>query len=70
MSDEKVVLGFAGHRVEKTLSLPDGELRFLIGPWAWLVIVYLYLPDEDRVIVVSAEDGREAAATIADERST
>ncbi|MEZ0227997.1 MAG: xanthine dehydrogenase family protein molybdopterin-binding subunit [Planctomycetota bacterium] len=27
MSDEKVVLGFEGHRVEKTLSLPDGEPR-------------------------------------------
>lgn len=27
MSDEKVVLGFEGHRVEKTLAIPDGELR-------------------------------------------
>jgi hypothetical protein len=45
--------------------LPDGsELRFLIGPWPWLVIVYLYLVGESRVVAVSIEDGRAASATI------
>lgn len=51
--------------------LPDsGELRFLIGPWPWLVIVYVYLEADDRVVIVSTEDGRAAAATIAEYRST
>jgi len=49
--------------------LPDtGELRFLIGPWPWLVIVYLYFEAEDRVVVVSTEDGRAATATITEHR--
>lgn len=44
-------------------TLPDGaELRFLIGPWPWLVIVYLYLVSERRAVVVSIEDGRAASA--------
>jgi plasmid stabilization system protein ParE len=46
-------------------ELPDGaELRFLIGPWPWLVIVYLYLEAEDRIGVVAIEDGRAATSTI------
>jgi plasmid stabilization system protein ParE len=49
--------------------LPDGgELRFLIGPWPWLIIVCLYLETEDRVVIVSTEDGRAATATIAEHR--
>lgn len=43
-------------------ALDDGsELRFLIGPWPWLVIVYLYAEAEDLVVVVSVEDGRAAS---------
>jgi hypothetical protein len=42
-------------------SPPGGhELRFLIGPWPWLVIVHAHLPDEDRAFIVSVEDGRAA----------
>jgi plasmid stabilization system protein ParE len=49
--------------------LPDGgELRFLIGPWRWLVIVYLYAEAEDRVVIVATEDGRAATATITKHR--
>lgn len=45
--------------------LDDGaELRFLIGPWPWLVIVYLYIEAESRDAVISIEDGRAATATI------
>jgi plasmid stabilization system protein ParE len=49
-------------------ALDDGSLRFLIGPWRWLVIVYLHLEAEQRVVVVSVEDGRAATATITRER--
>jgi plasmid stabilization system protein ParE len=36
--------------------------RFLLGPWRWLVLVYLYLEDEDRVVVVTVQDGRSSRA--------
>jgi hypothetical protein len=49
--------------------LADGaELRFLIGPWPWLVIVYLYIASENRAVVVSIEDGRAASATVTRQR--
>jgi len=49
--------------------LRDGsELRFLIGPWPWLVLVYLYDESAQRVVVVSPEDGRAASSTIVRQR--
>ena len=49
--------------------LSDGaELRFLIGTWPWLVIVYLYIEGEDRIVVASVEDGRAATAAVAARR--
>lgn len=51
-------------------ALPDAaELRFLIGPWPWLVIVYLYLEREERVVIVSVEDGRAAVSTVGSYRA-
>lgn len=50
-------------------TIDGGELRFLIGPWPWpwpwLVIVYLSVEREDRVGVVSIEDGRATVGTVA-----
>lgn len=49
--------------------LEDGaELRFVIGPWPWLVIVYLYDERDDVVVVVSPEDGRAATSTVTQRR--
>ena len=39
----------------------DG-FRFLLGPWRWLVIVYVYLEPEDRVVVVTIQDGRSSTS--------
>lgn len=36
--------------------------RYVLGPWNWLIIVYFYEPDENRVIVVSFHDSRSSAA--------
>ncbi len=33
--------------------------RFLLGPWRWLILVYVVEPD-DRVVVVTIQDGRSA----------
>ena len=49
-------------------ALPDGELRFLIGPWPWLLVIYVYLAADDRVVIVSIEDGRAASTAITRER--
>lgn len=32
--------------------------RFLLGPWRWMVMVYVHLPDEDRVVVEAVLDAR------------
>jgi ParE toxin of type II toxin-antitoxin system, parDE len=41
------------------------NLRFVLGPWRWMVIVYAYLDDEDRVVVVTIQDGRSSTAPTA-----
>ncbi len=33
-------------------------MRFVLGPWRWLLIVYAYLDEDDRVLVVTIQDGR------------
>jgi plasmid stabilization system protein ParE len=37
-------------------------LRFVLGPWRWMVIVYAYLEDEDLVVIVTIQDGRSSSA--------
>ena len=34
--------------------------RFLLGPWRWLLLVYVFIESEDRVVVVTVQDGRSA----------
>ncbi|GIK78589.1 MAG: type II toxin-antitoxin system RelE/ParE family toxin [Acidobacteria bacterium] len=37
-------------------------MRFLIGPWPWMLIVYVHDPEADSVTVVSIHDGRASTA--------
>lgn len=37
-------------------------LRFILGPWRWMLIVYVHLEDEDRVVVVGIHDARTSGA--------
>jgi hypothetical protein len=39
--------------------------RFLLGPWRWLLIVYVFIEDEDRVVVVTIQDARSSSAATA-----
>jgi hypothetical protein len=39
--------------------------RFLIGPWRWLVLVYVFIESEDRVVVVTIQDARSSTAPTA-----
>jgi plasmid stabilization system protein ParE len=39
----------------------DG-LRFVLGPWRWLVVIYEYDEAAGRVAIVAVEDARSSAA--------
>jgi hypothetical protein len=43
-------------------------LRFVLGPWRWMVLVYVFLEDEDRVVVVTVQDGRSSRAATSEQR--
>ena len=34
------------------------DFRFVLGPWRWMIMVYVSLPEDDRVVVVTIQDGR------------
>jgi hypothetical protein len=36
--------------------------RFILGPWRWLIIVYVYLEEADRVVAVTMQDARAGAS--------
>jgi plasmid stabilization system protein ParE len=36
--------------------------RFVLGPWRWMVIVYVYDEERDEVVVVTIQDGRSSRA--------
>ena len=36
--------------------------RFVLGQWRWMVIVYEIIDDDDRVVVVTVQDGRSSTA--------
>jgi len=36
--------------------------RFVFGPWRWMLIVYIYLEDEDRVVVATIQDARSSGS--------
>ena len=37
-------------------------LRFVLGPWRWMLLIYEHLEDEDRVVVVTVQDARSSSA--------
>jgi len=41
------------------------EFRFLLGPWRWMLLVYVFLADDDRVVLVTIRDARSASAATA-----
>jgi plasmid stabilization system protein ParE len=32
--------------------------RFILGPWRWMLLVYVFDEDRDRVVVVTVQDAR------------
>lgn len=41
------------------------QFRFILGPWRWMIIVYVFLEDEDHVAVVTMQDGRSSTSATA-----
>jgi plasmid stabilization system protein ParE len=40
-------------------------LRFILGPWRWMLIIYSYEEVDDLVLVVGVQDARSSAAATA-----
>jgi len=53
----------------RTLEGKWSEARFLLGPWPWMILVYRYYEDSNRVFLVAVHDARSAASATA-ERQT
>jgi plasmid stabilization system protein ParE len=39
--------------------------RFTLGPWRWLILVYVVIEAEDRVVVVTIQDAGSSTAVTA-----
>ena len=39
--------------------------RFLLGPWRWMLIVYVFQENEERVVVVTIQDARSSVTVTA-----
>jgi plasmid stabilization system protein ParE len=37
-------------------------LRFLLGPWRWLPLIYVVIESEDRIVVVTIHDARSSTS--------
>ena len=46
------------------------QFRFVLGPWRWMLIVYVYDEAADRVWVVTIQDARSAVAATSTPVST
>jgi hypothetical protein len=42
--------------------------RFLLGPWRWMLLVYVLMEAEDRVVVVTIQDARSSMAVTVSRR--
>lgn len=49
----------------KQLSGVWRDCRALIGPWGWLIVVYMYIEAENRAVIIAFHDARTSAAAIA-----
>jgi plasmid stabilization system protein ParE len=44
-------------------------LRFILGPWPWMLLVYVWDEAADEVAVVAIQDARSASAAISERGS-
>jgi hypothetical protein len=43
--------------------------RVLLGPWRWMLVVYVYIEQGDRVVVVSVQDARSSPSATTIDRA-
>lgn len=43
-------------------------VRFVLGPWPWMILLYRYEESSGRVYVVAMHDGRSATSATGDQR--
>lgn len=43
------------------------DFRFVLGPWRWMLIVYVFIENDDRVVVVTIQDARSSSAATAEQ---
>ena len=43
------------------------DARFVLGPWPWMILVYLYQQEDDIVYLVAVHDARSSTAPTARE---
>lgn len=51
-------------RIGPALAARWEGFRFILGPWRWLILVYVYIEADDRVVVVTIQDARSSTAAI------
>jgi plasmid stabilization system protein ParE len=52
-------------RIGRQLEDRWKPLRFILGPWRWMLILYSYEEPDDLVLVVAFQDARSSAAATA-----
>ena len=52
-------------RIGRPLEGRWEPMRFILGPWRWMLIIYSYEEPDDVVLIVAFQDARSSAATTA-----
>ncbi len=52
-------------RIGRQLEGRWEPMRFILGPWRWMLIIYSYEEPDDLVLVVTFQDARSSAAATA-----
>jgi len=52
-------------RIGRPLEGRWEPMRFVLGPWRWMLIIYSYEEPDDVVLIVAIQDARSSAAATA-----
>lgn len=52
-------------RIGRKLEGRWEPMRFILGPWRWMLIIYSYEEGDDVVLIVAFQDARSSAAVTA-----
>ncbi len=52
-------------RIGRQLEGRWEPMRFILGPWRWMLIIYSYEEPDDLVLVVTFQDARSSSAATA-----